>query len=182
MAATGDPDAELMRGLCQGDRERAMTELYDRYARRIHGLGVRLLSDRALAEELVQETFVRLWRSSGRFDPARGSAGSFLFTLARRAAIDMHRRRPPVTSPVPELDDGGSARFDQLVEELALREALSQLPDHHREVLELAYFEDLTQESIGRRLGVPPGTVKSRTFHALRTLRGLLETQGKEAA
>ncbi|MEJ7817374.1 MAG: sigma factor [Thermoleophilaceae bacterium] len=76
MAATGDPDAELMRGLCQGDRERAMTELYDRYARRIHGLGVRLLSDRALAEELVQETFVRLWRSSGRFDPARGSAGS----------------------------------------------------------------------------------------------------------
>ena len=175
--ATGDRDAQLVRDLAQGDRERAMTELYDRYARRIHGLGLRLLADRALAEELVQETFVRLWRSADRFDVSRGSARAFLLTLARRAAIDMQRRRPAPTAPVPELEDSSSACFDRLVEELTLREAMTRLPEHHRQVLELAYFDDLTQDAIGARLGIPPGTVKSRTFNALKTLRGVLGTE-----
>lgn len=174
LMATVDPDAHLLVSLVEGDREQAMSELYDRYARRIHGLGMRLLRDGALAEELVQETFVRLWRSANRFDPAQGSGRGYLFTLARRAAIDMHRRRPEPTAPIPELDDGDSARYDQLIEELTLRDALASLPQHHREVLELAYFEDLTQERIGIRLGVPEGTVKSRTYHALRSLRGVL--------
>ena len=177
LMATADPDAQLLLSLVEGDREKAMAELYDRYARRIHGLGLRLLRDAALAEELVQETFVRLWRSAERFDPERGSGRGYLFTLARRAAIDMHRRRPEATSQIPELDDGDSARYDQLVEELTLRDALASLPAHHREVLELAYFEDLTQERIGIRLGVPEGTVKSRTYHALRSLRGVLATE-----
>lgn len=173
-----DLDTDLMARIADGDSEQAMAELYDRYGRRVYGLGVSTLNDRQLAEELVQETFVRVWRSAAGFDPTVGTAPAFLFTLARRVAIDMHRRRPAPTSEMPELADGAADRFDRLVEELALREAIAGLPPRHRSVLELAYFDDMTQDAIGEQLGVPTGTVKSRTHTALRALREALDAQG----
>ena len=87
-------DADLLVAIGEGNPEWALRELYRRYARRIFGLGLRLLSDRGLAEELVQETFVRLWRSAGLYDPSRGSPSAFVFAIARRLAIDLWRRAP----------------------------------------------------------------------------------------
>lgn len=127
-----------------------------------------------MAEELVQETFVRLWRASGRFDPELGSVRAFLFTLAHRARVDLLRRRPPQAAELPLELGATSDGIDDLVSGLHLREALATLPDHHRTVLELVYDEDLPQQAVAERLGIPAGTVKSRTFHALRALRAAL--------
>ena len=99
-------DAALLEAVGRGDRERALPELYRRYERRLYGLGYRLLGDQGLAEELVQETFLRVWRTADRFDPARGTATAFVLTIARRLAIDLWRRPssrrcPPVAIQTP---------------------------------------------------------------------------------
>lgn len=170
-------EAGLVALVAAGDRDEPLVELYRRYAKRIYGLGLHLLGDRGLAEDLVQETFVRLWRSSPRFDPDRGSVKTFVFTLARRAAVDLwRRRRDPhaVAAHGPEqaVDDDS---FEELLLSLELRDALDELTANHREVLELHYRADLTQQQIADRLGIPLGTVKTRTYHALRALKRQLE-------
>src|ERR1700736_634581 len=157
-------------------REEAFREVYRRYERRLYGLGLRLLGDAGLAEELVQETAVRIWRNAASFDPGRGSAGAFIFTIARRMAVDLWRRpssRP--FQPEVEVDPARDDEFDQLVRSLTVRDALDSLSDQHREVLELSYQGDLTQAEIAGRLGIPLGTVKSRTYNALRSFKRSLE-------
>jgi RNA polymerase sigma-70 factor (ECF subfamily) len=171
-------DAALLAELASGDRGEPVRELFRRYAPRLYGLGVQLLSDRGLAEELVQETFVRLWRSAAAFDPAKGSPESFIFTVARRLAIDLWRRpssRPldAEASPPPTED-----QVDRVLNRLGVREALATLSDAHREVLELSYREQLKQAEIAARLGIPLGTVKTRTYHALRALKTALDERG----
>ena len=172
-------EAVLIARLAAGERDEPLAELYGIYGRRLYGLGLRLLGDSGLAEELVQETFLRLWRSCERFEPARGSANTFVFTLARRAGVDLLRRRSSRATPAIELDDldapTGDAAFDELVLSLDVRDALSCLSPKHREVLKLQYFGDMTQAQIATRLGVPLGTVKTRTFHALRAFREQLQ-------
>ena len=123
-----------------------------------------------LAEDLVQETFVRLWRSAGRYDPERSSVRTFVYTLARRAAVDLWRR----SSRAPADGRGhrrprriGGAAFDDVVLRLDVGEALESLTPAHREVLELQYHGDLTQRQVAERLGIPLGTVKTRTLHAV---------------
>ena len=169
------------------DRDAAVLELYDLYGRRLYGIGLRLLGDRGIAEELVQETLVRLWRSAARFDVDRGSLATFVFTIARRTAVDLARR---VSSrPLAELDDRELVRrdgleddeYDQVVQGLELREALDALSVEQRVVLELHYQEDLTQQQIAARLDLPIGTVKTRTFYGLRALRAQLEGSGVRA-
>ena len=170
-------DAELLGAVADGDRGDPLRELYRRYASRVYGLGVQLLSDRGLAEELVQETFVRVWRNAGRFDPARGSPATFIFTIARRLAIDLWRRpssRPiEIDPPLPSED-----HVDRLVVGLGVRDALDSLTEPHRQVLELSYRDHLKQGEIAEKLGIPLGTVKTRTYHALRSLRSALEERG----
>ncbi|MDA0168949.1 sigma-70 family RNA polymerase sigma factor [Solirubrobacter taibaiensis] len=174
-----DADLPLLRALADGRHDPAAGVLYDRYARRILALGTRLLGDRALAEDLVQETFVGLLRAAPRFDASRGTVRALLFTIARRSAIDLHRRRtagPGLTTELPlELADQGDDAFDALVAEIDLRAAMAELPEQHREMLELAYDRDLAQPAIAERLGIPLGTVKSRTSNALRALRAALD-------
>jgi RNA polymerase sigma-70 factor, ECF subfamily len=170
-------EAQLLALVAAGDRDEPLVELYSRYARRVYGLGLHLLGDQGLAEDLVQETFVRLWRSAPRFDPARASVRTFLFTLARRAAVDLWRRRraaPQALEPEsePTVDDDA---FDALLLALDVRAALDLLTPKHREVLELHYDHGLTQQQIAGKLGVPLGTVKTRTYHALRALKARLE-------
>ena len=168
-----------MARVAAGDRGAPLAELYRRYEGRLYGLGLRLLGDPGLAEELVQETFLRLWRSASRFDPARGSVRSFLFTIARRRAIDLWRRpssRP--FEPDPEAADASSDAVEALLLGITVRDAMNGLSPEHRQVLELAYDEHLTQARIAERLGLPLGTVKSRTFHALRALKLALEERG----
>jgi RNA polymerase sigma-70 factor (ECF subfamily) len=170
---------ELVRRLAAGDREEPLSELYATYGRQLYGLGLHLLRDAGLAEDLVQETFVRLWRSAARYDPARGSVRTFVFTLARRAAVDLWRRRgvplPAVLDEPEQADESGVAEYEQLLLRLALGEALEELSPAHREVLELQYRSDLTQAQAAERLGIPLGTVKTRTMHALRALSRVLD-------
>ena len=174
-------EAVLLRRLGAGERDEPLAELYRIYGRRIYGLGLRLLGDRGLAEELVQETFLRLWRSSESFDPRRGTARAFVFTLARRAGVDLLRRRSSRSTPAIPLEDLDTTRgddaFDELVLSLDVRDVLDRLSPKHREVLELHYFGDMTQVQIAARLEIPLGTVKTRTFHALRAFREQLRRQ-----
>jgi RNA polymerase sigma-70 factor (ECF subfamily) len=179
-------DSELLGRLAAGEQDEPLRTLYRRYGGRIYGLGLQLLGDRGMAEELVQETFLRLWRSARRFDAGRGSARTFIFTLARRAAIDMRRRA--AARPQERPRDFGSdesaelavddARFDQVVLSLDVRDAIDLLSEKHREVLELHYRRDLTQQQIAERLECPVGTVKTRTYYALRALKLELEERG----
>jgi RNA polymerase sigma-70 factor (ECF subfamily) len=174
-------EAALVARLAAGDHREALAELYRLYGRRLYGLGLHLLRDPGLAEELVQDTFVRLWRSSGRFDPKRASVRTFVFTLARRAAVDLLRRRrawPVAFGPEDGLDElgeleGGNA-FDELLLGLDVREALDALSPKHREILELHYLGDMSQSQIAAQLGIPLGTVKTRTYYALRAFRDAL--------
>jgi RNA polymerase sigma-70 factor (ECF subfamily) len=172
-------EALLVAQLAGGDREEALAGLYDAYGRPLYRLGVLLLGDSGLAEDLVQETFVRLWRSAARYEPDRGSVRTFVFTLARRAAADLWRRRGGTLSAALEeperADAAGSEAFEHLLLRLDVREALEALSPAHREVLELQYEADLTQQQVAERLGIPLGTVKSRTLYALRALRGELK-------
>lgn len=170
-----DTDARLLHRLGAGDREDALAELYRRWERRLFGLGLRLLGDAGLAEELVQETFVRLWRTASRFDPERGSAPSFIFAISRRIAIDLWRR--PSSRPIetePEREASGD-RVEEIVTGLAVREALDALTPEHREVIELQHFQGLRQQEVADALGIPVGTVKTRTWYALRMLKLLLK-------
>jgi RNA polymerase sigma-70 factor, ECF subfamily len=173
-------EAILLGRVAAGDHGEPLADLYNRYASSLYGLGLRLLGERGMAEELVQETFVRLWRSARRFDPERGSVRTFTFAIARRAAVDLLRR--PASRPLPttenDADEAIEEAFDALVLGLDVREALGALAPKHREVLELVLDEDLGQADIAERLGIPLGTVKTRMFYGLKALRLELEERG----
>ena len=168
-------EAELLDAVAAGDRGAPLKELYHRYEGRLYGLGLRLLGDAGLAEELVQETFLRLWRSADRYDRERGAPSTFIFTIARRLAIDLWRR--PSSRPFAESTDDapGPDAVERVIVQLTVRDALDSLSDAQREVLELSYDRDLKQSEIAERLGIPLGTVKTRTYHALRSLKLALE-------
>lgn len=177
-------EAELLQRVAAGDRGAPLEELYDRYARRVWAIGLRRLRDRGAAEDLVQETFVRLWRAAPRFDPERGTVGALLMTIAYRAASDLARRRageaPVVSLDVPnELEPtepyGGAQAEAQLLLRDELQAALATLSRDQREILRLHFVDDLTQTEIAERLGLPVGTVKSRVFYGLRHLRATLD-------
>jgi RNA polymerase sigma-70 factor (ECF subfamily) len=176
-------DATLLARVADGDLGTPLEELYDRYAERLYGLGLRLLGDRGLAEELVQETFVRLWRTADRYQPGRGSVSTFVFAIARRIAVDLWRR--PSSRPFAELTEADRDRghdpedaTERLVVGLNVRDALGALSAAHREVLELLYLQDLTQAQVAERLGVPLGTVKTRAYHGLRAFKQAAEERG----
>lgn len=175
-------EADLLLRLAAGDRGRPLEGLYEAYAHRIFRLGLMLAGDRGLAEDLVQETFLRLWRSAGRYDPTRATVRTFVFTLARRAAVDLWRRqRGPLPSSLDETGHAGVAgdeEFQHLLLRIDVRDALDALSPAHREVLELQHDHDLTQTQVAARLGVPLGTVKSRTLYALRALARELRERG----
>jgi RNA polymerase sigma-70 factor, ECF subfamily len=173
-------DDELLAQLAGGDADDALTSLYDRYERRLYALGQRLLGDAGLAEELVQETFVRLWRVAGRFDSARGSASTFIFTIARNIAIDLRRR--PSSRPLAELDDTAKTddQVDEIVLGLTVRDALDSLSEPQRAVVEAVYGRGERAVDLAEKFGVPEGTVRSRAFHGLRALADALDQRGYE--
>ena len=179
--ADGLSDEQLMSDLDGPEVEVALSELYDRYSRTVFGVGLKILGDRFLAEELVQEVFLRVWRSSGTFDSSRGSFSTWLYRVTRSVALDLYRKRARRIRPV---SDGAvrmatardsSAGPQELVDESWLSwrisRALETLDAPHREVIELAYFKGLTQREISEQTGVPLGTVKTRTASAYKSLR-----------
>jgi RNA polymerase sigma-70 factor (ECF subfamily) len=180
-------DEQLMTGLDGSEVEAALSKLYDRYSRTVFGVGLKILGDRSLAEELVQEVFFKVWRSSGTFDPSRGSFSTWLYRVTRSVALDLYRKR---ASRVRQVSDGtlhivaardSSDSPQEIMDESWLSwrvsRALEVLDAPHREVIDLVYFGGLTQREISERTGVPLGTVKTRTASAYRTLRKELVAQ-----
>lgn len=177
-------EAALLAQVAGGDRGEPLEELFRRYAGRLYALGLALLGDAGLAEELVQETFVRLWRQAPRFDPSRGTVSTFVFALARRIAVDLWRR--PSSRPLPVEQSAAAVGTSAdpaggVVDGVVVRRALESLSPAHREVIELSYGGGFTQVEIARLVGVPLGTVKTRTYHALRALKMELESLGVDA-
>ncbi len=166
-------DSELLRQIAMGSEE-AFRVLWDRFGAGVFTVCRRRLGDVGAAEDAAQEAFTSVWRRAGTFDPARGSAAAWLYAVARNAAAQLVRRgQVGVTLMV--LDDQTADAEKDPVMGLALHAALTRLPATEREVLELAYFEDMTQTEIAARLLLPLGTVKTRTRAGLHRLAGYLE-------
>jgi RNA polymerase sigma factor (sigma-70 family) len=163
----------------------ALAELYDRFGHVAYGLALRIVRDPGLAEDAVQEAFLAIWRSAGRFVPERAKASTWILTLVHRRAVDIVRREEPRRAE--PLEAAPQARGSLTEDEAWLRlqrtrvqEALRRLPDQQREALELAYYGGFTQSQLADRLGEPLGTIKSRMFAGLARLRELLDDTGQE--
>ncbi len=180
-------DEQLMGRLGGPGVEAGLSALYDRYGRTVYGVGLKILGDRSLAEEIVQEVFLKVWRSYGTFDPSRASFSTWLYTVTRSCALDLYRKRASRVHPVPEGESylatarDSSAGPQEVVDESWLSwrvsRALEVLDAPHREVIELAYFAGLSQREVSERIGIPLGTVKSRTARAFERLRAELTIQ-----
>jgi len=178
MAVLAEGDVELAERLQRRDPQ-ALAALYDRYGRLAYSLIVRVVRDGALAEDLVQETFLRVWNRAQGFDAQRGALGPWLLAVARNRAIDYLRSAGGRERNALELEevDHPSLYTDMERDILAsdkariIRAALEKLAPNQREVIELAYFEGLTQTEMAERMGQPLGTVKTWVRTALKNLR-----------
>jgi RNA polymerase sigma factor (sigma-70 family) len=180
-------DLQRHRRLTAGDRG-AFDELYRRYSPTAYGIAYRLTGQQLLAQDVVHDAFLALWRAPEAFDATRGAFRSFFLALVHHRAVDTIRREerlrarhdraanlePVVGEDLSErvVDDDFVARRRSEV-----RDALADLSAEQRQVLEMAYFGGKTQVRIAEELGIPLGTVKTRTFAALRKLRRALETE-----
>jgi RNA polymerase sigma-70 factor (ECF subfamily) len=177
--ASGAEDALLGR-IAQGDAA-ALKSLYDRCAPTALALALRILRNRTEAEDVVQDAFVEAWKRAASFDPRRGSALSFVLSITRSRALDRLRSRSAAERATQALSREESAPVPLPIESAEQRQdreriqaALQALPPEQRAVLELAYFEGLSQSEIAARTGDPLGTVKTRSRLALEKLAGLL--------
>jgi RNA polymerase sigma-70 factor (ECF subfamily) len=169
----------LGRRLCAGD-ESALGEVYDQYSSFVFGLALRVIGDRAAAEDVAQDIFVGLWERPERFEPDRGSLRAYLGTLTHRRSVDLIRReearRRRETKTTSERvverpsDDDALAR----VASDEVRHAVASLPPAQREAVELAYFHGHTYRQVASALGIPEGTAKSRLRLALARVAELL--------
>jgi len=189
LAAIGDAsgaeiDRMIVRRMAGGDHL-ALGDLYDRHARLLFSLALRILRERSDAEDVLQEAFSQVWRQAKRFEEGRGTVVGWLVTVTRSRALDRLRQR--------RAQPGGIENFDRLAEALPdparaldvhlatseaaerVRTALAALPDDQRIPLELAYYEGLSQSEIAAKLQTPLGTIKTRMRQALRRLRDALE-------
>src|SRR5919107_597085 len=177
-------DEELIRRVAEGD-DRALSELYDRYSRPVYATGERLLGDAHLAEDLVQETFTNVWRAAAAFNPSRASFATWLYRVTRNRAVDLARRRrvrPQAAGEDKLLALSGGPEPEASVDGWDVARALSRIPEKHREVLTLAYFEDLSQREISQRTGIPLGTIKSRTTTAMKRFRQAIASPAPKEA
>ena len=173
---------DLLVAVAGGDQA-AFATLYDRVSPQVLGVALRVLRDRALAEEVTQEVMVEVWRKADRFDPDRGTASGWVTTLAHRRAVDRVRSEQASR----DRDDRVSRRdepraFDSVADEVEIsldhwqvRKALSTLTDRQREAIELAYFGGHTYRDVAKVLAIPEGTAKSRLRDGLLRLREALE-------
>jgi RNA polymerase sigma-70 factor (ECF subfamily) len=177
------PGADLMRAFARRD-PRAADDLYARFAPRIYGLGMVMLGNPGNAEDLVQDTFVKVWRNASSYDPSRGSVDTWVLLIARSLAVDLIRRKvletrilasqeTPEVSPEPGPEDHAESR------DLAdrARQAMQSLSPGQRAALELAYFGGKSSAEVAELEGIPVGTAKTRIRTALMKLREALEVQ-----
>jgi RNA polymerase sigma factor (sigma-70 family) len=177
-------DHGLVALIARGDRD-AFAMLYDRYCDAAYSVALRVVRDRELAADIVQNAFLSIWQQAGQFDPQRGQPSHWILTVTHHKAVDVVRREQRRRAdPLDERYDAAdeSAGVEQQawlsVTRDQIRQALSRLPDPHREVIELAYFAGYTQSELAERLALPLGTIKSRTFAAMAALRRSLSEAG----
>jgi RNA polymerase sigma-70 factor (ECF subfamily) len=161
-----------------GTGEEWLAELYDRYGQAAYGLALRVLRDPTLAEDAVEDAFLAAWRSAD-YRPERSSLRSWILMLVHRRAVDVvrreqHRRGSPAAHMPDLAADSAEDTAIVRLERRRVLEALEQLSPEQRELIELAYYGGLTQSELAERLGVPRGTIKSRTSAALAGLRAHL--------
>jgi RNA polymerase sigma factor (sigma-70 family) len=168
-------DARVRVRFREGDPD-AVRAVYRAYGRLVYAVAYRLLADRGLSEEATQQTFLKAWRASTQIDPSR-ELGPWLATIARRVAIDLHRRearRSATPLDAVTSDDPALVSMPAAVETASdiweVRRAVSALPADDQQVVRLQHFEGLTHVQIAERLGLPVGTVKSRSFRAHKRL------------
>jgi RNA polymerase sigma-70 factor (ECF subfamily) len=161
-------------------RERDVREAYSAQAGELYGFALRSLEDPGMAEEAVQDTFLRAWRAGDRFDPQIGSLRTWLFAILRNVVIDLGRAR----AARPGVADGGIEPSVEPLEEALLswqvEEAMRRIGEDHRRVLFETHYRGRPYAEVAAELGVPEGTVKSRVYYGLQALRVALEELGYE--
>lgn len=170
----------LMSRVGAGDRQ-AFAALYQATSAKLYGVVLRILRRRDLADEVVQETYVRIWNNAAAFDPARASPITWMVTIARNRALDEVRRVTPVSlDAAPEVfevadSDLLASERVELASDLArLASCLDALEPDRREVVKLAYLEGLSRQELGRRFGHPEGTIKTWLHRSLKQLKACL--------
>ena len=180
MNTTQQDDLALLERLRSGD-ESALAELYDRHTPMLYPVALRILRSPADAEDAVQDAWMQVWRRSATYDPRRGAVAAWLLTVVRTRALDRWRslasrnRAESRVDPEPwnaPPDPAAEASSGQIG--VRVRSALAELGESQRRVLEIAYFEGLSQSEIAERIGAPLGTVKSWTRQGLMKLKELL--------
>ena len=168
----------MQSGALRGERD--VREAYAAHAGELYGFAMRSLGDAGLAEEAVQETFVRAWRAGDRFDPQLGSLRTWLFAILRNVVIDLGRAR----ASRPRVAEGGIEPAVEPLEQALLawqvEEAMRRIGEEHRRVLLETHYRGRPYAEVAAELGVPEGTVKSRVYYGLRALRIALEEIGYE--
>ena len=182
-------DEALAAGIARGDGA-ALETLYDRYAATVYGIALKVIDEKAVAEDVLQETFWRVWKSAASYQPERGSFTSWLFRIAHNLAIDAYRRRnvrpqtlstagddEPILNKIadPDMDVAGQALA--LLQSQQVRQALASLPRLQRQVIEMAYFHGMTRQEIAEVTGEALGTIHTRARLALQKLREELEKE-----
>ena len=192
MGAYQDLDSEALLGLVVIGRPEALEVLYDRYSRPVYSLVLGLLREPAIAEEVTQEVFLRVWLRASSFKPQNGRAKTWILSIAHHRAIDRlrQRRHRQRESPLEELLEGerqmgteaGAVEHTAILREQGdrIQGALKQLPEEQRKVLVLAYFRGFTQAEISKGLNIPLGTVKTRMRLGIQKLRQSLASMREE--
>ena len=183
------PDETLVKQVARGDSA-ALEVLYDRYASRVLGISTKILGDQAQAEDILQETFWRVWQSAASYQSSLGAFTGWLFRIARNLSIDAYRRRnvrpqavvntrvedgDPILDETPDPDTDVAEQAQAILTNRQIRNALASLPDVQRQVIELAYFYGMTRQEIAEATGEALGTIHTRARLALLKLRGELE-------
>jgi RNA polymerase sigma-70 factor (ECF subfamily) len=187
LAAT--PDETLAIQVAQGDSA-ALEALYDRYASRVLGISMKIVGDQALAEDILQETFWRVWQSAASYQSQLGAFTGWLFRIARNLSIDAYRRRnvrpqalmntretdsDRTLDETPDPDTNVAEQAQAILMNQQMRKALAALPESQRQVIEMAYFYGMTRQEISEATGEALGTIHTRARLALQKLRGELE-------
>lgn len=184
----GLDDGQLVALVAQRDAG-ALEALYDRFGKVAYSLARRILADETMAQDVVQEVFLSLWRDASRFDPAKGSVSTYLLSMTHHRAVDAVRReenlrRHRTTDEVLEFEasqqDDVEAQVEAGERRAQVRGALGQLPAPQREALLLAYFGGYTQREVATLVGVPLGTVKTRMAAGMRKLKDALRDTGQQ--
>jgi len=165
------------------EEEEGVRAAYRAYGAELFGFAARSLGDHGLAEEAVQETFLRGWRAADRFDPSIAPLRTWLYSIMRNVCIDMSRARAarPIVAEATEVARQDDDEFDRALVSWQVEEGLRRLGEDHRRVLVEAYYRARPYAEVAAELGIPEGTVKSRVYYALRALRLALEEMGWEA-